>query len=585
MSVTERELAKALSFDEKAHHSILVELVSLCRIYNLSSEALKYKWEAVSLNSRALEPTIDLVHELKQKLQREFEQKLQNSQQQQQHTAQKMTSNKRSFDMETDLLGDFMTQLAESKREAPVKSRKSDPMDTSGSVQQPQVSLSAAPIKAIHAVEESYNGNLALRGPVDAAAKRTKIDNVQSMVKDYRYMFEKIKDRADVLDEQIEYLAEFIPKDSEEDFGNPTRSNQGRIFAVGRICSDASEGKLNDKSVMLETSRDIGMGRRIRLDLGKIQNYALFPGQIVGVEGTNNTGRVFTAERVITPQLPAPLDRSGKDLNEYHQATHGKPIEIIVSAGPYTLDSDLSYQPLRELLKACTQQKPDILLLLGPFVSEKHPAFANGMVDASPEEFFQKQIANQLSGFASECPGTRVILMPHADDLIHQYPVFPQPSLSPQVLELSGVEILSNPAVVSINGVVFAVGNIDICKELAKEEAARTSTDGRTRQFEHVLQQHSFYPLFPHAATDSIDADRVADIQISIKPDILIMPSQLKRAIKSVDRVICVNPGQLAKPQTTGTYARFTIHSLPKMPDGVVDPIVQQRTRVDLVKL
>ena len=49
---------------------------------------------------------------------------------------------------------------------------------------------------------------------------------------------------------------------------------------MGRVCSDAAEGKLNDKSVMLETSRDTGMGRRIGLDLSKAEEYALFPGQV-----------------------------------------------------------------------------------------------------------------------------------------------------------------------------------------------------------------------------------------------------------------------------------------------------------------
>ena len=55
----------------------------------------------------------------------------------------------------------------------------------------------AAPIKAVNAVEDTYNINLSLRGPVDTKTKRTEIDLIRPSIKEYRYMFEKIKDRAD----------------------------------------------------------------------------------------------------------------------------------------------------------------------------------------------------------------------------------------------------------------------------------------------------------------------------------------------------------------------------------------------------
>ena len=60
----------------------------------------------------------------------------------------------------------------------------------------------------------------------------------------------------------------------------------------------------------------------------------------------------------------------------------------------------------------------------------------------------------------------------------------------------------------------------------------RSNFDRLARLSGHILQQHSFYPLFPAALTDSIDAEQIADIQIPVKPDILIIPSQLKRSIK-----------------------------------------------------
>lgn len=51
---------------------------------------------------------------------------------------------------------------------------------------------------------------------------------------------------------------------------------------VGRICCD-SEGRLNERSVLLEGSVELSNGMRTKLDLTKLDTFKLFPGQ-VGVQ-------------------------------------------------------------------------------------------------------------------------------------------------------------------------------------------------------------------------------------------------------------------------------------------------------------
>lgn len=41
-----------------------------------------------------------------------------------------------------------------------------------------------------------------------------------------------------------------------------------------------------------------------------------------------------------------------------------EPIDVIVSAGPYTFDDDLAYQPLERLIETCIEQKPDVVVLV-----------------------------------------------------------------------------------------------------------------------------------------------------------------------------------------------------------------------------
>lgn len=42
----------------------------------------------------------------------------------------------------------------------------------------------------------------------------------------------------------------------------------------------------------------------------------------------------------------------------------GSPLSVIVAAGPYTVDSDLDYEPLKVLLSLVAKERPDLLILV-----------------------------------------------------------------------------------------------------------------------------------------------------------------------------------------------------------------------------
>lgn len=48
---------------------------------------------------------------------------------------------------------------------------------------------------------------------------------------------------------------------------------------VGRICCD-SEGRLNERSMLLEGSVELSNGMRTKLDLSKLDSFKVFPGQV-----------------------------------------------------------------------------------------------------------------------------------------------------------------------------------------------------------------------------------------------------------------------------------------------------------------
>lgn len=66
---------------------------------------------------------------------------------------------------------------------------------------------------------------------------------------------------------------------------------------------------------------------------------------------------------------------------------------MIIAAGPFSTHEDLSLQPLQELLHVCHLARPDVLILLGPFLDVEHPLIAAGDVDEPFETLFASKVS------------------------------------------------------------------------------------------------------------------------------------------------------------------------------------------------
>ena len=117
-----------------------------------------------------------------------------------------------------------------------------------------------------------------------------------------RYMHIRPSDKAAALNSQIDRYAQLYAKAlgmKFEDFGNPGVISPSPITVVGRIVGETTE-KLEERGILLESSRQMGSGCRMPLDLGGL-SCSLFPGQIVALDGVNPDGKAFhvTAHRSV----------------------------------------------------------------------------------------------------------------------------------------------------------------------------------------------------------------------------------------------------------------------------------------------
>lgn len=154
------------------------------------------------------------------------------------------------------------------------------------------------------------------------------------------------------------------------DISHPGIPNQSDIVTAGMIMSE-TDCKMNEKSVLLLSSKAVGSGSIVSTNLSELSEYSIFPGQVVAMEASNPNGYLLTAKKLLSEMpLEYALSASSK-LMEYHHDSgklNGKPLNVITSSGPYTFDDSLDYQLLEDLLKTAESSNCDVLILVIEFI-------------------------------------------------------------------------------------------------------------------------------------------------------------------------------------------------------------------------
>ncbi|CAI5704415.1 unnamed protein product [Peronospora effusa] len=425
---------------------------------------------------------------------------------------------------------------------------------------------------------------------------------------DASYMYTPLFQRAIALDEQLVEYEELVKDrfklDELKPVGDPSPA---QVTVVGRIVCEAAEGKLNPSVVQIEGSRKTCGGQRVLLDLSGVPNFQIFPGKIVALEGIfPDTRSPMTVKRFLEP-IPAPPSTTSASRIKEIQKEHGKPVRVLTACGPFTTSSNVDYLPLSDLLQIVVDQKPDVLVLVGPFIDFMHPMFQDGLVKydgmmLSFEEIFLFKVMTLLNNVLAQDERIQIVIVPSLRDANHQY-VYPQHPLNKkkacEAFEApeyaKRVHFMSNPSTFSINGVVFGITALDVVVQLSSNELYRAQTRDPNRLLrlcEQVIDQRSYYPIFPPPSGSNapIDLRYMKQFQFEQTPDILILPSILNRFCGRVKDSICINPCQLCKGESGGTFADITIFPLPNdkiesATDDECSHFVPDRTIVEIKRI
>ncbi|KAH7594632.1 DNA polymerase alpha subunit B N-terminal [Nakaseomyces glabratus] len=445
----------------------------------------------------------------------------------------------------------------------------------------------------------------------------------------FRTMRQKIQDAADVLDEQIEAFHELIKghyKLSTTDFADPTVQSQSEIYAIGRVVPDSalSEGFPNIDAIALETSRNQGIGRRIRLDLEHVSETSLFLGQIVAIKGKNATGEYFKVEEVLSLPYPDSPVSTANEIQEVQLSMDNAPMKAVITAGPYTADDKWDFSILSDFVDRINSDiKPHTIVMFGPFLDITQSCIKEANIPQFPnmktqpktlDEVFYKVVVPILKRIDSNI---QVVLLPSTRDVLSRHAAYPQDSFDRKMLQLPrNFKCFPNPSTFQLNEVFVGCSNVDIYKDM-KEITKGGSTSMRNRfdrVSEHVLQQRRYYPVFPGGLKKSLKfKDKTgkniyehisgADLDVPylpltefvgcFAPDIIVIPSELQHFARVVRNVVFINPGRFVLPKgVNGTFVQLTVNC-PDIESGDLTRIeddeptflhnVWKRSRVDIL--
>jgi hypothetical protein len=156
---------------------------------------------------------------------------------------------------------------------------------------------------------------------------------------------------------------------------------------------------------------------------------------------------------------------------DYYFADDGdtEVVEMLVAAGPFTTTGDMAYTPLEDLLDVIRREKPDVVMLIGPFVDEEHPAVKAGDVQVTYEAMFEDVINRIGAVVIEETESTELLLIPSLRD-VHHDKVYPQPPYQlPEKMEHDRLHCLANPSTFTVKEMVVGVNTADILMDLSKQ--------------------------------------------------------------------------------------------------------------------
>uniref|UniRef100_A0A0K0FNV9 DNA polymerase alpha subunit B n=1 Tax=Strongyloides venezuelensis TaxID=75913 RepID=A0A0K0FNV9_STRVS len=365
-------------------------------------------------------------------------------------------------------------------------------------------------------------GTIELRTPSSLTIEKSK------EIDDYMVGNDKIVDTITSDYEYYEKVLEHVYKKGDK--------GDGEVIC-GQISVNVDEyGKINDKCASLCTPDEI-----IPLDFDGMTKVSLFCGKRAVYRGVRESNKFRVLEELKLPSIEHAKYEGSKNDGEKSFVVH-------VAAGPYSLPESCDFSPLYSLIDVSMKCNVSALILIGPFVKVKQ--FYDKDID------HESYLADLFTQIYSHISGSnmRIIVVPNVEDDACVFPVYPTPRLDLDELLVGSlsdkITFLPDPSTFTLNGVKFSITGIDTLLHISKSDYYRNENSENENRVDrltsHILEQQTFYPIYPPLEDLPFLGKPTSFEMIRIKeiPHVLLMSSMLPQSYRDLSECLCVNVGK-----------------------------------------
>lgn len=150
---------------------------------------------------------------------------------------------------------------------------------------------------------------------------------------------------------------------------NVALPSQDDVWICGRVFSESADSnKLNENNVMLQGSYVCSNSQSISLNLASCDEFSLFPGQIVLVNGRNPDGKRFICKQIVEPGLLVPLTSTPSTNSTIHtiqvKLEPSENLTVMAAAGPFMTHGGVQVTNLNLLIDMAKAKNVHALILV-----------------------------------------------------------------------------------------------------------------------------------------------------------------------------------------------------------------------------
>eukprot|EP00871_Galdieria_phlegrea_P000161 jgi/Galph1/1145/GphlegSOOS_G5846.1 len=319
--------------------------------------------------------------------------------------------------------------------------------------------------------------------------------------------------------------------------------------------------------------------RVFKVAISSVKSCCIFRGQAVVFQGSRRQENFLEATRLYTSSI-----KNNVAFPEQANARHlmmldpspaiGTGLSIMIVSGPYTTSTNLKYNPLKEFLARVEKERPDLVILQGPFLDEKHRFVESGMITTGYRSILAMRIGAELKRCFEQSSG-KCVIIPHIQDVFHNFTV-PQHEYQEDLFFPNGtprnIYFLKNPMSFRFGDISIAATSIPILDDMSSVAYVRAPPErGRIPALcETLLDQKCFYPIFPPVNRRPLDYGNINELYFdSEETQLFILTSSLKPFVRVLKGgTVCINPGHLSKGVNSGTFGHMRICLNNNITDG-----------------